>query len=213
MTSHGAPALVLVTAGAVEVAAEGATTPLASGTARTFSGDMAITNTGAADFASVVVATVTEPGEAVTAGTTAPRGTAGGDEEPTTTTTTTTVATTTPSDGDGDGLSDTEEEDLGTDPDNPDSEGDHVTDGDEVNEWRTDPLDNDSDGDFLTDGDEVNIIGTDPTDPDTDDDGLDDGDERPNDADPNESDTDGDGFLDGDEVGAGTDPADPSSTP
>ena len=61
MTSRGTPALVLVTAGAVEIAAEGTTTPLAAGTAATFSGDMAITNSGAGDFAAVVVATLTSP--------------------------------------------------------------------------------------------------------------------------------------------------------
>jgi hypothetical protein len=210
MTTHGVPALVLVTAGAVEVAAEGTTVPLTAGTADTFSGDMAITNNGAADFAAVVVATLTPPEGAAPpppVSTAPPVTEAGG------TTTPPSVAPTTPPDRDEDGLGDAEEEELGTDPDNPDSEGDHVDDGDEVHEWGTDPLDNDTDGDFLTDGDEVNITSTDPTDPDTDDDGLGDSNEIPNDADPNEPDTDGDGFLDGDEVGAGSDPSDPASTP
>ncbi len=208
MTSHGTPALVLVTAGAVEVAAEGTTTPLPAGTAATFSGDMAITNTGAGDFAAVVVATLTPPdGVEPAPAPPPPSGTEGG------VATVATVAPTTPPDRDEDGLSDADEEEFGTDPDNPDSEGDHVNDGDEVHEWGTDPLDNDSDDDFLTDGDEVNITDTDPTDPDTDDDGLGDSDENPNGADPNDPDTDGDGANDGAEVAAGTNPADPTSTP
>jgi len=45
-------------------------------------------------------------------------------------------------DADGDGLSNGEEEDLGTDPDLPDSDGDSYSDGEEV-EANTDPLDSD----------------------------------------------------------------------
>ncbi len=71
----------------------------------------------------------------------------------------------------------------------------------------------DSDGDGLTDSDEINIHGTDPNDADTDDDGIDDGDEVDLAAggdlpclDPTNPDSDGDGLLDGDEQDAGTDP-------
>ena len=55
-----------------------------------------------------------------------------------------------------------------------------------------DPL-GDSDGDGLTNGDEINVTGTDPLDADTDDDGVqDDVDNCPFDPDPNQTDTDGD---------------------
>ena len=86
---------------------------------------------------------------------------------------------------DDDGLTNDEEETLGTDPLNPDTDGDGLTDGTEVNgENATDPLDSDSDDDGLSDGDEdknasgsVNEGETDPNDPDTDDGGVNDGDE------------------------------------
>jgi len=63
----------------------------------------------------------------------------------------------------------------------------------------TDPLDPDSDDDGLSDGDEVGL-GTDPLDTDTDDDGLDDGEEVDLGTDPTNPDTDGDGLLDGQDV-------------
>ncbi len=78
-------------------------------------------------------------------------------------------------DSDGDGLTDDEEDDLGTDPNDPDTDGDGLDDGDEVDRG-TDPLDPDTDDDRLTDGDEVDR-GTDPLDPDTDDGGVNDGQE------------------------------------
>ena len=109
-----------------------------------------------------------------------------------------------PADGDGDGLTDDEEEDLGTDPENSDTDGDGLDDGTEV-DLGTDPTEADTDDDGLDDGEEVEL-GTDPTDPDTDDDGLLDGDEV--DTDPLNPDTDGDGLADGVEVEAGSDPLD-----
>jgi len=63
-------------------------------------------------------------------------------------------------DADFDGLSDADEADYGTDPENPDSDDDGLDDGDEV-ERGTDPLDPDSDGDGLRDGDEI-LLGTNP---------------------------------------------------
>ena len=72
----------------------------------------------------------------------------------------------------------------------PDTDGDGLSDGAEVNVYGTDPLDPDDDGDGLSDGAEVNVYGTDPLDPDS----------------------DGDGFSDGDEVIVGADPNDPNST-
>lgn len=67
-------------------------------------------------------------------------------------------------DSDGDGLSDTEEVALGTDAVKADTDGDGLSDGDEVNVSMTDPLLVDSDGDGLEDGVEIDR-GTDPLDP------------------------------------------------
>ncbi len=68
----------------------------------------------------------------------------------------------TPTDSDADGLTDTQEGLLGTDPNNPDTDGDGLTDGDEVNVHGTDPLVTDTDGDGFGDFEEV-FAGTDPT--------------------------------------------------
>ncbi len=71
----------------------------------------------------------------------------------------------------------------------------------------------DSDGDGLTDDEEVNVHGTDPALVDSDEDGLGDGDEvNVHGTDPLAFDTDGDEVGDGDEVANGTDPLDPEST-
>jgi hypothetical protein len=87
-------------------------------------------------------------------------------------------------DPDGDGLTNRDEKDLGTDPERADSDEDGLTDAEEADAG-TDPLAADSDGDRLEDGDELDA-GTDPL----------------------TSDTDGDGYDDRDEVVAGTDPLD-----
>lgn len=121
-----------------------------------------------------------------------------------------------PFDDDGDGLNNAEEIALGTDPQNPDTDGDGRTDGEEVhgylydtypphvgyNQWvATNPLDPDSDGDGSNDGSEFNI-GSHPHDVDTDDDGLLDGEEPGlnGTSHPLKPDTDHDGLLDGEEV-------------
>jgi hypothetical protein len=109
-------------------------------------------------------------------------------------------------DTDGDYLPDSQgirtEEAFGTDPHDPDTDGDGYLDGVEVGN-ETDPTNPasrpqdaighiDKDGDFLPDGDELLFWGTDPRDPDTDD----------------------DGFLDGIEaILYETDPTDPASHP
>lgn len=104
-------------------------------------------------------------------------------------------------DPDHDGLTNDEEKALGTDPHNPDTDGDGLSDGDEVKKYHTNPLKADTDGDGLSDYDEIFKYHTDPLNPDTDGDGLSDGDEvLKYHTDPLKADTDGDGLSDGDEV-------------
>lgn len=78
-------------------------------------------------------------------------------------------------DSDGDGLLDTQENEIGTDPYDPDTDKDGLSDGEEVNLYQTDPLNPDSDWDGLKDGEEVITYKTDPLDQDTDDGGVADG--------------------------------------
>jgi hypothetical protein len=109
-------------------------------------------------------------------------------------------------DTDDDGLSDSDEAEWGTDPFNPDTDGDMLPDGEEVMAHGTDPLDPDTDHDGLMDSDEL-MFGTDPLIPDTDGDGLSDGEEvMLYGTDPMDPDSDHDGVSDGDEVAAGADP-------
>ncbi len=109
-------------------------------------------------------------------------------------------------DTDGDGLTDAQEAEFGSDPFRPDADNDGLNDSSEL-ELQTDPNNADSDGDGLFDSVEHNDIGTDPNNHDTDQDGLSDGDEVNRIfTDPNDPDTDGDGLADGDEVGSCTSP-------
>ncbi|MDP4007783.1 MAG: hypothetical protein Q8P68_01175 [Candidatus Peregrinibacteria bacterium] len=90
-------------------------------------------------------------------------------------------------DSDRDGLTNEQEDYIGTDPFNPDTDGDGVNDGDEVKGGRFDPLHYDCSGcipttpmDYDRDGLvglTENYLGTDPLNPDTDGDGVWDGDE------------------------------------
>lgn len=120
-------------------------------------------------------------------------------------------------DSDDDGLTDAFERTIGTDPANPDSDGDGVGDGTELASY-SNPLDNptaDRDGDSVPDSYEL-AHGTDPDRADTDGGGLSDADElwvwgsNPLDASDDASaqrDTDGDGLSDLYEGYWGTDPA------
>ncbi|MHA1686707.1 MAG: FG-GAP-like repeat-containing protein [Candidatus Heimdallarchaeaceae archaeon] len=98
-------------------------------------------------------------------------------------------------DADSDNLLNRNEQSWGTDPTNPDSDGDGLLDGDEVYKYITDPLipdaDADYDGDGISNVDEVDTYGTNPTNPDT----------------------DGDGATDYEEIHAGSDPLDLNSLP
>ncbi len=77
-------------------------------------------------------------------------------------------------DPDQDGLTNLQEFQLGTDPNKSDTDGDGISDGDEVNKSHTNPLKPDTDGDGIPDGLEIKL-GTDPLNPDTDGDGIPDG--------------------------------------
>lgn len=80
-----------------------------------------------------------------------------------------------PQDSDSDKLTDIEEAGLGTDPNNPDTDGDFLTDYEEVRIHGTDPLEPDTDFDMLKDGAEVKTYGTNPLLQDTDKGGVSDG--------------------------------------
>lgn len=89
-------------------------------------------------------------------------------------------------DTDQDGLSDCQERRYGTQPNNPDTDGDGLLDGWEVLRLGTDPKDPDSDGDLIGDGLEVagflyrgKMWYSDPNDADTDKDGRPDSEECP----------------------------------
>ncbi|MBI2168791.1 MAG: hypothetical protein HYU28_04715 [Actinobacteria bacterium] len=124
-------------------------------------------------------------------------------------------------DSDGDGYGDGHEVKYGTSPgdaaDFPDalkdSDGDGLTNVDEVDQHGTDPHDADSDNDKLSDADEVLVHGTDPNAGDTDGDGVHDEYELTHELDPLNEDTDGDGFVDGAEFHFGTDPHDAGESP
>ncbi len=117
-------------------------------------------------------------------------------------------------DPDRDLLTDTEEADYGTDPNNRDTDADGLSDYVELFKTGTDPLTSntptDTDGDGLDDLDEL-AAGTVLLGPDSDGDGLSDGDEVALGTDPLNPDSDGDGLSDGDEVALGTDPLNPDS--
>lgn len=104
-------------------------------------------------------------------------------------------------DPDEDGLTNCEEEKLGTNPEKADSDGDGLKDGEEIEKYNSDPLNSDTDGDKLKDGEEVNSYQTSPTKVDSDDDGLNDFAEVVTyKSDPLNDDTDGDSLKDGAEV-------------
>lgn len=107
----------------------------------------------------------------------------------------------TDADPDKDGLLSSYEDEIGTDPENPDTDGDGLNDGDEVNKYYTNPLNKDSDNDDLNDYDEVIKYSTNPVNPDTDGEKLRDGEEvLTHKTDPNKADTDNDGLNDFEEL-------------
>jgi len=104
-------------------------------------------------------------------------------------------------DKDNDGIGKCDEKKIGTDPLNPDTDGDGLNDGEEYLTHKTDPLKADTDGDGLGDATEVKETTTNPLVVDTDGDGLNDGEEVNNyKTNPLVVDTDKDGLSDSDEV-------------
>jgi hypothetical protein len=143
-----------------------------------------------------------------------------------------------PTDSDRDGLWNSVEMSIGTDPFKVDSDEDGLSDWEDKIKWGLDPLDDDSDNDGVGDGDEVlapdsdgdGLIdgvetntgvfisklntGTDPNKVDSDGDGLGDSFEVTKlGTDPNKEDSDNDGFSDSFEVNTGFDPTLGTSTP
>jgi large repetitive protein len=103
-------------------------------------------------------------------------------------------------DPDSDGLTNLQEQELGTDPTREDSDGDGLSDKAEVDSsYDLDPTLMDTDGDFLMDGEELGL-GTDPTEADSDFDGLTDYIEVVKGYDPLVGDSDLGGVWDGEEV-------------
>lgn len=103
---------------------------------------------------------------------------------------------------------------TGLDPLAPDTDGDGLNDGEEVNTTLSDPTQEDTDGDGLLDGAEVNTHHSSPLKDDTDYDGLNDREEvLTYHSNPVVKDTDCDGFYDFFEVNTGFSPSLATSTP
>ena len=144
-------------------------------------------------------------------------------------------------DADQDGALDLKEREVGSDPLNPDSDGDGLFDGFEIaygfnaliggeeildndsdglvnlaeQNALTNPVDPDTDGDGLLDGFEVNYeldpLAYTDSSTDNDQDGLSLAEEQIHGTDPSNPDTDSDGFTDGEEIENGTNPLAPNS--
>ena len=111
-------------------------------------------------------------------------------------------------DSDNDGLIDQAELIYGSDPNNPDTDGDLLKDGVEVTIYGSSPVDNDTDGDGVSDSVEVGL-GQDPTvtaayGEDSDYDGLPDEQEAILGTNPFNKDSDADGWWDSFEIGVGS---------
>ena len=221
------PTLLLVTSGRAEAAGEESLAETVSaGTGQLLSGSITITN----DESRPAVIIIAAVGEAVE-GAEVPVSQAAPEvvtptplpaappaaETPVPTPAPTEAAQQVPTggDSDADNLADELEAQYGSDPLNPDFDGDGLADGDEVNTYGTDPITNDTDGDGLIDGEEVFQFATSPQTTDSDGDGPTDTEEiYTYGTNPVVMDTDGDGVPDGEELSIyGTDPLDPASVP
>ena len=113
-------------------------------------------------------------------------------------------------DSDSDGIKDIDERDYKTNPTSNDTDGDSLSDYNEIKFYYTDPRIKDCDKDGLTDYQEIINYSTDPLDNDTDNDGLTDYQEVEGvfgyNTDPLSADTDNDGLTDGEEISLKTNP-------
>ncbi|MDQ4099565.1 MAG: thrombospondin type 3 repeat-containing protein [Chloroflexota bacterium] len=239
-----APTVVLVTSGELLITSENGETTLTAGQAASFSGQLGFA--GQADGTSFVAAYLgaSLPSLATPAATpllatpvaspvASPEATPAASppaapdppEEPEETEEPTAepAAVDDTTDTDGDGLTDAQEAELGTNPELRDTDDDGINDGNEI-EIGSDPFDIDTDDDVLYDRGEQ-VYGTNIFDPDTDDDGVVDGEEVyvfgtdptvPNTAGDGDqgggsADSDGDGLTNAQEAQFGTDPNDGDS--
>jgi len=213
------PTMVYVYRGEVAVASANDETGLRAGEAGTFAGDLQIQAVADGSIVYVAYVGASVPAAAVaTPAATPPPAT------PVSTPLPATPAPATPpppppteapptevpppdtADDDGDGLTNPQEAQIGTDPANPDTDEDGISDGQEVSVYGTNPLVQDTDDDLLYDGGEL-VYTSDPLNPDTDGDGISDGAEvYIYETNPVVADTDGDGTPDGVEINTGTDP-------
>ena len=211
LPAHTGPALVMSTFGRIQTDEGGAQQILEAGGAQLAAGELTLSNGGAqpAVYVAIIIGDAVGDDAAPAAS-----------PAPNTTPAATAPAETPPAaappaeepdpgaglDSDGDGLTDAEEAEIGTDPSLFDTDADGLSDGEEA-ALGTDPFGNDTDGDGVVDIDEGNVYGSDPLLFDTDADGLSDGVEAGTYfTDPTLIDTDGDGIDDGTEVNNGTDP-------
>jgi hypothetical protein len=216
----GVPAVVYVTDGAAEVASFGRTDRLEAGQMVIVDSDFAITAVDgpAAVLVGIVSAVIAGdaevtrsaapsvaslPSEMPSALSTAPSESPSESPSPSVSPSASASPSPSPSelvDTDGDGLTDEDElRAWGTDPAKYDTDGDGASDGMEV-DATTDPLNPDMDLDGLPDGVELRDYGTDVRKPDTDGDGWNDVQDITFGTDPTNPDTDGDGLNDYDEI-------------
>ncbi len=107
---------------------------------------------------------------------------------------------------DGDGLSNDEEKQFGSNPNDIDTDGDGLTDYEEIKIYHTNPLKKDTDDDGLSDYEEVHQYHTNPLEADTDGDGINDFYEvTMYKSNPLKRDSDDDGIPDGEEIKYKTD--------
>lgn len=108
---------------------------------------------------------------------------------------------------DNDGITNDRESQLGTNPYDADSDGDGISDYEEIEVYRTNPLRTDSDGDGLNDAEETTKYATNPFSADSDNDGLSDVEEIITyHTNPSSRDSDNDGLSDKEEIERGSNP-------